>query len=279
MELRFLDGINFEELHRCFLLAFSDYVVTLQPTPDRLLELMTRRGADLSLSVGAFERSNLIGFNLNAVRTYQNELTVYDVATGVVPDFRGSGIAGRLFEMSLPVFLSRGAAKYVLEVIESNQRAIKTYEKAGFSLSRRLDCFTMNQARASGAATIREMEPDWNLFETFKDWNPSWQNSDDSIRHSRDTHIVLGAFFENQVIGYAILYPRTGDVPQFAVHRNFRQRGFGAALLHQISTRTEAGVRPRFMNIDGGARGDHQFLENCGAVQFISQLEMAMKLS
>ncbi len=70
MEYRFLIDIDFDSLHQTFIEAFSDYFVPFRLTKEQLRDLMTRRGADLSLSrsrnekisLGAFLNDRFVGY-------------------------------------------------------------------------------------------------------------------------------------------------------------------------------------------------------------------------
>src|SRR5205809_706796 len=141
MEYRFLIDIDFDSLHQTFIEAFSDYVVPFRLTKEQLRDLMTRRGADLSLSAGAFDGNRLVGFNLNALDDFYGQRTLYDVATGVVPTHRRRGIAKAIFEFSLPALRATNAKEYLLEAIEVNDAAIATYSRIGFNVSRKFKAF------------------------------------------------------------------------------------------------------------------------------------------
>src|ERR1041384_4390613 len=120
MRYTFLESVEFETLYNCFREAFSDYIVALKPSKDQLAEMLRRRGANLGISVGAFDQDELGGFNLNGLDTYLGALTVYDIATGVIPPYRGRRIAPGLFQFSLPRLKETRAVQYNLEVISMN---------------------------------------------------------------------------------------------------------------------------------------------------------------
>lgn len=68
------------------------------------------------------------GFSSFACRPLLN---VHDVF--VAPQFRGTGLAGQLFEQVERIARQRGCCKMTLEVLEGNQRAQAAYTKFGFS--------------------------------------------------------------------------------------------------------------------------------------------------
>jgi len=58
-------------------------------------------------------------------------LNIHDVF--VAPEYRGTGLAGQLFEFVEQIARTRGCCKLTLEVLEGNQRAQAAYAKFGFS--------------------------------------------------------------------------------------------------------------------------------------------------
>ena len=143
MELRLLQTTDLDDVVGTFQRAFADYIVKLHLDRDALLKMMTRRGADLSLSAGAFENAEMKAVMVVALDHFDGAITAYDVFTGVVPDARGQGLAARLFDVAIPACLQRGAHRFLLEVIEDNEPAVRTYRKMGFNQRRRLRIFTL----------------------------------------------------------------------------------------------------------------------------------------
>ncbi|MBU2574672.1 MAG: hypothetical protein KKH28_11410 [Elusimicrobia bacterium] len=70
----------------------------------------------------------------------------------------------------------------------------------------------------------------------MKDREPSWQNSSDSLSRYPGALFKAGAFSGSRLVGYGVIKPRTGDIPQLAVGRNWRRRGAGSAYCLRNST-------------------------------------------
>ena len=96
---------------------------------------------------------------------------------------------------------------------------------------------------------------------------PSWQNSTASILRARDRYVVLG-----DDDSYAIVFPATGDVPQFAVRPEARRRGAGTRLFQDAAA--TAGKPLRIINVDARDEGIAAFLAALGAQRFVRQIEM-----
>lgn len=285
MEYRFLHRRMFPQIYAAFIAAFSDYSVKMQPSQEQLSEMLTRRGARYDLSVGAFVDERMVGFNLNGFDLWNSRLTVYDTGTGVIPEYRGQNIASRLFEFSLPKLKSESAQQYLLEVIDTNIPAIKVYKNAGFREARKLECFTLSNDAANspveestGIELKIESHPDWERFQSFWDWQPSWQNSINSIERSLDTKVLVCVFSGGDCVGYGIVYPSNGDIPQLAIHKEYRRRGIGARLLQHLAMQINSGQTGRMINIDGAADGTLKFCEAVGMQKIVSQHEMLLEL-
>lgn len=264
------DG-DFDAVVACFNESFSDYVVPFSLTAPQLREICARRAVVFELSVGAFDDERLVGFTLNGF----DGQTAYDSGTGVIPSHRRRGFARDMMEFILPNLRAAGARRYLLEVIETNRRAVALYESLGFTTTRPLTCWKF-AASASLGVVIHPIEADWEFFKAFRDVEPSWQNAEASLRRAQHPRIILGAFDEDVLAGYAIVFPLTHDLAQLAVHRTYRRRGIGSALLDRATLEAEGSVR--ILNVDARDEGIDAFLRTRGAEQYIRQLEMARPL-
>jgi len=286
MEYRFLQKENFSQLYFTFIQAFSDYVVKMEPSEQQFFEMLTRRGVSYDLSVGAFSGHQLVGFNLNALDLWKGRLTVYDTGTGVIPEYRGRGIASQIFAFSFPKLRQASAQQYLLEVIDTNVAAIKLYKELGFREVRNLESFKLS---GSVASRLREestgielkvaSEPDWDRFQSFWDWEPSWQNSISSIKRSMDAKALVCAFSEGSCVGYGIVYPSNGDIPQLAVNKVYRRRGIGTRILQSLDRQIRGGQSGRMINIDASAEGTLEFCKAIGMQKTVNQHEMLLELS
>lgn len=260
---------DFDTVVACFNEAFSDYVVPFSMTATQLQSICIRRGVVLALSIGAFDGDRLVGFTLNGF----DGQTAYDSGTGVVPSHRREGVAREMMERIMPPLRDAGAQRYVLEVIESNPRAVALYESLGFTITRPLTCWKYESSEANDA----EIRPiDLDQVENFRDVEPTWQNSDAAIRRARDPRVILGAFDGDLLTGYAVVFPQTHDLAQLAVRRTHRRRGIGSALLARAAAEAEGNIR--ILNVDARDAGIDAFLRARGAEQFVRQREMERPL-
>ena len=126
----------------------------------------------------------------------------------------------------------------MLEVIKSNTPAYTLYKKAGFQVTREFDYYVTTkeeikniEPKISSEIIIEECQyPDWNLFKTFWDFQPSWQNSINSINRKSKYFRIFTAKKNEKIVGYGIIESHTGDIPQLAVAKEFRGLGIGSKL-------------------------------------------------
>ena len=280
MEIRFLHDFHLVDLHQTFLSAFSDYLIPMNLTRAQFEQLLIRRGARNDISLAVFEDGKPVAFTINAFEDYQQAATVYDVVTGVVPEFRRSGLARRMFEFGMPRLKQLGAARYVLEVFERNEPAVKLYRGIGFDVHRRLFVFTRQDLihLVSHTFTLKEIGPDWPLFRRFWSWQPSWQNSISCMERLESGRYIAGVFSDNELVGYGIVFTSTGDIPQFAIDPEHRRKGAGTALLHHLQSVVVDHLPVRVVNVDGAAQGTIEFMKRLGFSVLGTQNEMWMNL-
>src|SRR5664279_2294116 len=277
---RFLNEDYFQKLYDAFTEAFSDYVVPFALTEAQFRNHINLTGVDLGRTVGYIDGDRLVGFSLNGFGMWKGRSTVYDAGTGVIPDFRRQGVSMSMFELMLPIFKGDGIEQCLLEVVSTNTGAISLYEKLGFDSIRELALLQCDRklhlsAEMPQNVEIRDMEiPDWELFRTFWDGDPSWQNSADAVERSRKIKRILGAYSDGKCVGYIVFSSKFGRAAQLAVDRDHRNRGIGSALVRAMQAETAEGFSMQVINIDKSLTTAMNFLKNRGFYERLSQHEM-----
>ena len=277
---RFLNEDYFQKLYDAFTEAFSDYVVPFALTEAQFRNHINLTGVDLGRTVGYIDGDRLVGFSLNGFGMWKGRSTVYDAGTGVIPDFRRQGVSMSMFELMLPIFKGDGIEQCLLEVVSTNTGAISLYEKLGFDSIRELALLQCDRklhlsAEMPQNVEIRDMEiPDWELFRTFWDGDPSWQNSADAVERSRKIKRILGAYSDGKCVGYIVFSSKFGRAAQLAVDRDHRHRGIGSALVRAMQAETAEGFSMQVINIDKSLTTAMNFLKNRGFYERLSQHEM-----
>lgn len=281
-----LTEADFPAFYQATLAAFADYAVPYQPTEDSVRRMLVINGVDYDLSVGAFDGDRMVGFTINAAGEWNGKRTVYDSGTGVVPEYRRRNISRDMFDFIRPRLSENRIEQYLLEVICDNEPAVRLYQSLGFETTRRLLVFKRQEPvfvreRKSENFTVKRIETlDWDLFESFQAYVPSWQNSIDSMKRSLADETIVktftGVYAAEELIGYAVVFHNSGSIPQLAVSEKHRRKGFGRALLNHIQKQTEKPLTVN--NVDAQAGGAAAFLEANGFSLLTTQYEMLLKL-
>ena len=282
-EIRSLADEDEGRIYEAFMTAFADYSVPVTWSRADFDESNVRRGFDKAISLGAYEGGRIVGFVLNGSGSWRGEKAAYDLGTGVLPEARGSGLSGAIAAELVRFLPGLGYRRYVLEVIRDNLPALKTYEKTGFTVTRELECPEGSYADpgipAPSGLDFVDL-PRGHAFpratlSSFRDWEPSWQNSDDSVVRMPGSLVALGARLDGRLAGHVVASPK-GTIWQLAVARGERGRGVGAAILHELSLRV--GPALRYINVQADDKATLGLLARCGIREGVGQYEMMRAL-
>jgi ribosomal protein S18 acetylase RimI-like enzyme len=187
-----------------------------------------------------------------------------------------------MFDVACEELAGRGVCRFVLEVLESNEQAIKAYTRVGFTTRRLFDCYEFSPGavkRPANPKLVQIHHPpsiDLEQWLCWRDWNPSWQNSDESVSESVEEVIYLEAMVENEPVGGAIVVPQARDLPQIAVAPQWRRHGIGSALLTEAAGLIERGEPLRIINVDASAKPDAGFFGRSAVKSLPGQFEMVL---
>lgn len=277
--LKTLENITTEKLLEVFNLSFSDYVVPFCLTKEQLEDKIKSDSIKLEFSVGAFEDEQLIAFILHGYDTIDNLKIVYNAGTGVIPAKRGNKLTAKLYEYILPILQENDIDKLLLEVITTNEPAIKTYKNIGFKIIRELNCYkgSLNITNTNNDFEIRELEAyDWQKLHSFWDLKPSWQNSITAVEQLKKSNISIGIYDREKLLGYTIFNPKIKRIHQLSVDKNYRRKGVGRQLLAHIAT--NYGKEISIINVDNTSAETLNFFNAIGLDIYIKQYEMELPL-
>ncbi len=277
-----LSDIHLTNIIEAFQKAFCDYTVKFDSR--EIESMLKRRGFCQELSFAAFENDEISAFVLNGVGFYNGKLCCYDCGTGTLPEYRGLGLAGKLFQKTLPELKNAGVRDYILEVLTSNTTAINIYKKTGFEIVSYYDCFNQSIRNIKQSPTplinisVKRID---NLpleaMISYYDFIPSWQNSLESIRRANGELIYFAAIHNNKNIGYCVCDPQSGDIASIVVDPNFRRLGVGGLLINSALSISKA-PKLKLLNVDKDCKSLHLFLEALGFDQGLSQYGMIKSL-
>lgn len=288
--LEFLTGVSVERIARTFNEAFSDYQVRMKVGAERWLGHRMRKNAvDLDLSVGAFAGDDLVAFSLTAFDTRQGEPAAFDAATGIVPAYRGRGLAGRMFAFALPRLRERGVRRFLLEVLQANERAIAAYRKVGFTITREFDCFRRDLLQRPADPSVQRKAAEWTIepvgrarlleLEAEFEWVPSWENSVASVLRIPGEVGAYGAFRDGRLDAMVVHDPVLEWFVAAVTRRERRRHGLASRLVEHAVAHAPAGtVAVRVVNVSRTDSGMAQFWLARGFESFVPQFEMELPI-
>ncbi len=259
--------------------AFSDYLTPTPPMSEELfLWKIQRDGARLDLSAGMFlDDDQLIGFILHAPGVWKDRHIAYNAGTAIIPGHRDKQGGTKMYELILPKLKTAGIKGSLLECITTNHRALHVYNKVGFEIDREVICYKSHIPtggfRLPQEVSFEELTaPDWDLFQSFWNFHPSWQSSIPAVDRILPTLKLIGILHKDELAGYAILNPKNGFLPQFAISPEFRRQGLGKLLFQKMQTLTERPIA--LVNVDSQDKDTSEFLKAMDMKQVIQQYEM-----
>ncbi len=282
-QIKSLKDLTHDELFGAFQNAFEDYEMQLDK--NQLADMLKRRGFNPELSFGAFDGDKLVSFTFNGIGNYNGIPTAYDTGTGTTKDYRGKGLAQKIFNHSISFLKDAGIQQYILEVLQHNHGAVHLYKKMGFEVIREFEYYVFAKSKVvngnmvlSGDYAIEDKVSFEGLdMNNFWDFHPSWQNSFESVSRQLEAFRSVGIFENEELIAYAVFEPENGDITQFAVHKNYRSKGLGTILFKEMMSRMDKEDF-KIINTDLTCKPVHQFIESLGIELTGKQFEMRREL-
>ncbi|WP_228853042.1 GNAT family N-acetyltransferase [Aegicerativicinus sediminis] len=217
MRVKNLDTIPIETIVGCFLEAFENYFVEFPKDLKYFKKRWEMSKIDYSISYGMFHGQKLVGFVLHGIDFRRNHLTAFNLATGVIPDYRGKKITKRIYDFAIPELKNRGITKCQLEVIKNNAPAVNTYENIGFTITKNYKCFSgdivLKQPLNYSLKEIHHEE--FNMIDWPNQTSYSWENQEESLVKGEFKWYLVSN--KSMAESYFIINPLTGYIPKIDV--------------------------------------------------------------
>lgn len=281
---RTLEDTEKEVMHESFLEAFSDYEVDMDIPFSHFKRELIIRGFVPELSIGAFDEDELVGFVINGVRDWYGTRTAYDIFTGVVPDHRRQGISTNIFKELKEMLKENNVEEYMLEVIKTNEGAVKLYKKKGFEVSRGFKCYRnydpeeLKTETESDDLVIKGID-DIDLIDLQKllDFKPSWQNSVEAISSLPDIYKAVIYEKDREIQAFCIMDEKVGNLIQIGISDGYKskkilQEMIGTLIDDQDFDRLSA------INIEEDSEFLNEMLPELGFELVAEQYEMKLSL-
>ncbi|MEQ8478857.1 GNAT family N-acetyltransferase [Fulvivirga sp.] len=281
-----LKPVDLTEMYITFLDAFSDYAIPFKLTKEQFVRKFVQKlKIDFNLTAGAFNYDgSLIGFIFSAVNYYDGKLTAYNGGTGVRPRYRGQQITTQMYEYLRPLFDERKIKQCVLEVLTSNDRAIRAYQNIGFEKTRFFKCYILADvdnlkvmANNTNVDIFAVRHPNWDVYDKFYDYQPSFLDSSRMITDNLANETIIEARIEDECVGFAIFQPSFGRISQIGIKPDSRRNGIGSAIINYIF---EGSLQKKLtiINVNDEAEGTKSFFTKLGFDNQIDQYEMILSL-
>jgi len=283
MEIKSLEKTDFEIIAKACIRAFADYEILLNA--EELKIMWKRRGFNPDLSFAAFEGEDIVAFTLNGIGNFNGIKMAYDTGTGTLKEYRGQGLATKIFEYSIPYLKAANINHYLLEVLQHNTKAVSVYRKIGFEVTRELNYFSWKNEdlkneikKIEFLCSIEKIDTEkYSFVSDFWDFYPSWQNSFESIQRTREDFISLGAFVEGKLTGYCVFEPVSGDITQIAVDKPHRRKGIASLLLREMC-KLNKNTKMKLVNSDISCNSIVEFLKAKNIEILGKQFEMIKEI-
>jgi ribosomal protein S18 acetylase RimI-like enzyme len=281
--IKSLENSSFDDIFEAFKEAFKDYEVQVNRT--ELETMLNRRGFNPNLSFAAFDNDKIVSFTLNGIGNFNDIKTAYDTGSGTIEAYRSKGLATRIFNHSIPHLKQAGVKQYLLEVLQHNEKAVSIYKKVGFETTREFNYFVklneslnLNEYKIDSSYNIDIISKyDDKILNKFCDFTPSWQNSFESIMRKIEDFKIIIASHDNHIVGYCITDPKTGDITQIAVNKEYRRKGIGSTLFSKAIELNKFGS-VKIVNTDIDCNSINGFLKYHGIEPNGKQFEMIYEL-
>lgn len=273
MNIRLIQDGDLDQLFYTFKMAFTDYEVKFRPTKEEFAHRINQKlHYQSGISAGSFDGDEMTGFILHASNLYEGIPTAYNGGTGVLPGFRNQTLAGQMYDFLIPKIQQQSIARILLEVVETNKRALALYEKIGFTFKRRFKCYKLTKEpnHESSLSVINGNMNQVNFH--FNDFEPSFMDSSEHLKLGHER--VLIAQDDNKNIGFLIFQPHVGRISQLSVDRMHRHRGVASALLMHAHKAAKKSLT--IMNIPEDEHGFDSFLKEFGFENQVNQFEMQL---
>jgi ribosomal protein S18 acetylase RimI-like enzyme len=275
MKIIALSEIPLQERVDCFNTAFAGYFLEINMTPEYMQLRHRMARVDDEFSFGVVDNGKLCAFIYTGIGNWKGLKTAYNAGTGVIPEYRGQQLVGKIYDHALPIWKSKGIKQALLEVIQENHKAIRVYEHIGFKIDRGFSIYTgkpdFSDYDAGYFVPLQISKyPEWTAYEKLLAFHPSWEYSKDGVEAALDTYRFFQAYKDNQLVAFLIIQTGNGSIPQFGCLPENEQE-----LIHLFQSAHGQFPSMRIINVDPQAIIANQVLTKLKFPVPVKQFEMS----
>lgn len=256
MEIKCCMEVSKSVVYNTFLEGFLDYPVKAPEEATFFERFFGPEGNRLEYSFIALVDGHGVGLILGGIRNFDGLKTLRCGAMCISAEFRGSGIAGKLWELHKSIGIKENCKQLFLEVIGFNERAIKFYEKNGYEKRYSLKYYQSDGMKKEENINYDKSMDGYNLkyinFEILKNFRESkfkrvhinWQNEMTYIKTLEVK--ILGLYDLDKLMG-AICYKK-GKIFFIGIDEPYRGRGLGSKLIQFVLYKSDDSFGISFPN-------------------------------
>lgn len=269
MQIKSLEHTSLEEIVQCLNLSFANYFVPMPKGVEVWKNRFLGARVDSSLSAGMFHEDKLIAFVLHGIDKRADQWVAFNTGTGVLPAYRSRGIVDKLYAFMIPQLKEQGINRCSLEVIQENARAIRVYERIGFSIKKSLYSFRGKLEMNANKDEMKKVGLKEILAQIqTQDTLYSWDFCAAGIEKLKDVYHCYKKIHTNNF--YFIINPENKTLAQY-------EAPVGKEL-ELLSTIQSLYPEIRIVNVDSQRKNWLKAFEEVGLENYINQYEMEMRI-
>lgn len=233
--------VTMNEIFAAFSLGFSDYIVPFKMSQNVFeSRFFGPEGNSLNQSIIALDNEFPVGIILGGIRFFDGLKTMRCGTLCIAPEYRGCGISNKLLEIHKSSAVNERCKQLFLEVIKSNERAVKFYENCGYTKVYDLKYYSgtiksMHFSNDSHPYIIKNIsfEKIDDFRKTLMDCHINWQS--DTPFYAMSTNEAYFAAYEgNKEIAY-IAMSSQGKINFLWVDPAYRNQGLGSSMVQKAA--------------------------------------------
>ena len=273
--IKSLENVSANEIIECFNNAFADYSISMTMPDDYWINRWNAAGIAYDLSFGFFDNGKLVAFVLHGIRTVDDKLSFFNMGTGVVPSHRGQRIIKQIYDVCYHELLKAGCQQGLLEVIQTNTKAIKSYQSVGFELESELISFKAKPLEITHNFNFSEVRPEsLERYSTLQHSRLAWEHSNETIAFDLDHFRFFELHNGEKTLGYIIAKKANSSVVQLGVDSDDWEK-YGEPLLSSFCNEIS---EYKIINIDAKDYALINFLESRGFQVLLKQFGMRLSI-
>jgi len=274
--------VDTDAIYEAFIAGFSDYIIKIEMPKDGFQKhFFGPEGNGYEYSVIAFDDCKPVGLILGGIKVYEGLKTLRCGALCVIPDYRGTEVSHKLFDLHREIALENNCSQMYLEVIAGNERAINFYRKKGYK--KVYDLVYYSHSNPSGINTdlpsgFTVKRTDIDTLRSFSreihGLHINWQNDFDYTSYCNE-QIYYGVFKDATMVGGLNIHS-AGRINFLWVDPGLRNKGIGKGLIsHAVK---ELNIKKLAISFPGNV-SLMGFVNRLGFMKdTISQYEMYMSI-